>query len=152
MEYRDGFIFPDSFFKKYTKFSNYEEFSKTSKKYGVKILKTMYKVGIEPKQVLTPNLFFEGFTSFKNIEELILKGCQEYKDRPIVLPKKFLKSNFLSANYISPVSTKYWCFYCGKENEVKMGEIIPECSCGKTSLCLKKPPIALKDALKRLKK
>lgn len=152
MEYRDGFIFPDSFFKKYTKFNNYEDFSKTAKKYGVKLLKTIYGVEIKSKQTLTPNLFFEQFTSFKNIDELIQKGSQEYKNKPIVLPKMFLKNKSLGANYISPISTKYWCLYCGKEGEIKKGEIIPECSCGKTNLYLKKPPITLNVVLEKLKK
>ena len=43
MEYIDGFLLPDDFIKKYTKFSSFSEFKKIAKKHGIKILKSKYE-------------------------------------------------------------------------------------------------------------
>ena len=132
MEYIDGFLLPDDFIKKYTKFSSFSEFKKIAKKHGIKILKSKYEEEFTDKSTLTPKMFFENYTSFKNAEELYEiaeKECIKKPQAPKVLPKIYIKNGFVNPGYISPENIEYKCLNCGEKLVVLKDEIISSCKC-----------------------
>ena len=125
MEYINGFLLPDNFIKKYTKFSSFSEFKKVAKTYGIKILKSQYEEEFTDKSALTPEIFYKQYTSFKSSEEMYKtaeKECIKKPAAPKKLSKVYIKNGFVFPGYISPENIEYECVNCGEKLVVSKDE------------------------------
>lgn len=128
--YRENLIFPDNFFKKYTQFSNFKEFLKVAKKYGIDIKKAQYTV-IKSDKYLPEKDFFTNYTNgFNTLEEFMKKGMEIYPLKPPLLPISVIKKNIFMSGFSSPITTDYWCISCTKKHSVLKKEVVENCSCG----------------------
>ena len=133
-------ILPDSFIKKYTKFSTFEEFKKVARKYKIKINKNSYSITGADGKMQNETDFCSQYTSFGDIAELYEvaeKECPKAPTPPKLITKTELKNKILSSNTIITCPLEVICFKCKTKYSFKVGDIVQQCACGSNIFLIK---------------
>lgn len=142
-EYIDGMIIPDSFIKKYTKFSTFLEFKKMAAKYGILIYKKSYKIKSPDEKFEKEKEFCKNYTSFSSIEKLYEVADVECAKAPSITRKMYLseeaiKNKLAMSGTVTPYTLECICPNCKEEVIIPKEEIIPRCKCGWNLFSIKK--------------
>lgn len=132
--YRNGNIFPDEFYIKYTNFSSQKEFVKAAKALGIeiKITKRTYTIPMDNSLVALDN-FIKLNTKFDNWDDFIKNAQSLYEDAPILLPKTFIKNRMALKGFIARDNYEVVCNVCRNKITIEKDSIIPKCNCSPIS-------------------
>lgn len=131
---RDGYIFPDDFYKKYTNFLSQDEFLKAAEKVDLLITiksdEVKFKNITPRKEKFDIDIMIDDFikenTKFNSWQEFKEKGENNYityLEKPLLKKKQAIDNQVARDNYTLK------CTNCKKIIEVAAEEIIPKCNC-----------------------
>lgn len=132
--YRNGNIFPDEFYIKYTNFNSQKEFIKAAKTLGfeIKLTQKNYKVS-ERVSTITLDNFIKSNTKFDTWDSFIKNAQSLYEDAPIILPKIFIQNRMAMKGFIARDNYQVQCNICKNKIIIEKGAIIPKCNCSQIS-------------------
>lgn len=132
--YRNGNIFPDEFYIKYTNFSSQKEFVKAAKALGIEIglTKTTQTISVK-NSLMSVDSFIKSNTKFNTWNDFIENAQSLYKEPPRLLPKTYLRDRIAESGFIAIDNYKVFCTVCKSQITIKKGTIIPKCDCSRYS-------------------
>ncbi|MDO4690434.1 MAG: hypothetical protein Q4A58_03965 [Fusobacterium sp.] len=132
--YRNGNIFPDEFYVKYTNFSSQKEFIKAAKALGIKIslTKTTQTISVKNSLMSVDN-FIKSNTKFNTWNDFIENAQSFYKEVPRLLPKSYLNAKIAESGFVAIDNYEVYCTVCKSKITIKKGTIIPKCNCSRYS-------------------
>lgn len=133
--YRNGYIFPDEFYKKYTNFNSQKDFIKAAQKASIKInlTKTICKFSVKDS-IDVIDKFIQENTKFNTWDSFIENAQKLYKEPPVLLPKIFIRSKMAPHNYIARNNYEVECIACKNKVIINEGTLIQKCSCSKFAI------------------